>query len=135
MGYTRSPFRDFESYLRILPGLDEDDIQLKLRQYSANFITYEISSGIYTFKDFSEVPSRGFKREFEIRGRIQPNINYAKSDSINIECDNITLKTKLIVRYEIRAMKFGGKSFFSTIISFSLFGLVKVMMNISMKYS
>ena len=26
MGYARSPFRDFESYLRIVVGLDEDDI-------------------------------------------------------------------------------------------------------------
>ena len=24
MGYARSPFRDFESYLRIVVGLDED---------------------------------------------------------------------------------------------------------------
>ena len=28
MGYARSPYRDFESYLRIVVGLDEDDIQL-----------------------------------------------------------------------------------------------------------
>ena len=28
MGYARSPFRDFESYFRIVVGLDEDDIQL-----------------------------------------------------------------------------------------------------------
>ena len=27
MGYARSPFRDFENYLRIVVGLDEDDIQ------------------------------------------------------------------------------------------------------------
>ena len=34
MGYARSPFRDFESYLAIVIGLDEDDIQLILKQYS-----------------------------------------------------------------------------------------------------
>ena len=28
MGYAQSPFRVFESYLRILTCLDEDDIQL-----------------------------------------------------------------------------------------------------------
>ena len=30
MGYARSLFRDFEIYLRIVVGLDEDDIQLIL---------------------------------------------------------------------------------------------------------
>ena len=28
MGFVRSPFRDFGSYLKIVVGLDEDDIQL-----------------------------------------------------------------------------------------------------------
>ena len=32
MGYARSPIRDFESYFRIVVGLDEDDIQLILKQ-------------------------------------------------------------------------------------------------------
>ena len=32
-GYARSPVRDFESYLRIIVGLDEDDIQLILKQH------------------------------------------------------------------------------------------------------
>ena len=30
--YLQSPFRDFESYLRILTGLKEDDIQLIIKQ-------------------------------------------------------------------------------------------------------
>ena len=30
--YLRTPFRDFESYLRILTGLNGDDIQLLLKQ-------------------------------------------------------------------------------------------------------
>ena len=54
MDYVGSPFRDFESYLRIVVCLDEDDIQLILQQYNSLFITYELSSGIYTFEDFSE---------------------------------------------------------------------------------
>ena len=45
MGYARSPFRYFESYLRIVVGLDEDDIGLILKQYNANFITYELDPG------------------------------------------------------------------------------------------
>ena len=54
MGYARSPFRDFESYLRIVVGLDEGDIQLILKQNNSNFVTYELSPGIYTIKDISE---------------------------------------------------------------------------------
>ena len=52
MGYAQSPFRDFESYLRIVVGLNEDDIQLILKQYNEKFITYDLSPGIYTIKDF-----------------------------------------------------------------------------------
>ena len=37
MGYARSPFRAFESYVRIVVGLVEDDIQLRLKQYNSNF--------------------------------------------------------------------------------------------------
>ena len=51
MGYARSPFRDFESYLRTGVGLDEDDKQLILKQNSSNFVTFEISLSIYTIKD------------------------------------------------------------------------------------
>ena len=54
MGFARSPIRDFESFLRTLVGLDEDNIQLILKQYYSFFITYELSPGIYTMKDFLE---------------------------------------------------------------------------------
>ena len=118
MNYTQSSFRDFEGYLRILTGLNEDDIQIILKQYNSKLITCEISPGIYTFKDFSEVLPRGFEKELEIRGEIQPNTKYDKSDSIIIECDNNTMRTKLIVRYEINALRFEEKSFFSTILGF-----------------
>ena len=37
MGYSRSLFRDFESYLRIVVGLDEKDIQLILKEYNSHF--------------------------------------------------------------------------------------------------
>ena len=37
MGYARSPFRDFESYLRIAVGLEEDNIRLILKQYNEEF--------------------------------------------------------------------------------------------------
>ena len=42
--YARPPFRDFESYLRIVISLYEDDIQLILEQYNANFITNELDT-------------------------------------------------------------------------------------------
>ena len=54
MGYARSPFRDFESYLRIVVGLDEEDIKKILKQYNSNFISYEIVPGIFSIKDISE---------------------------------------------------------------------------------
>ena len=55
MGYARSPVRDFEVFLRIVVGLDEDDLQLVLEHYISNFITYEISPGVYATEDISEV--------------------------------------------------------------------------------
>ena len=55
MGYARSPFRDFESYFRIVVGLDEGDIQLIFKHWNSNFVTYEIVPGIYSIKDISEI--------------------------------------------------------------------------------
>ena len=59
MGYAQSPFLGFESYLRIFVSLDEDDIQLILKQYVSYFITYEIDPGVYTIKDISDVVYMG----------------------------------------------------------------------------
>ena len=78
---AESPFRDFESYLRSLAGLDESDVQLFSKQYHCYFISHEIPPGIYTNNDFSDFPSRGFQNEFGIRGRIEPNVKYDQSDS------------------------------------------------------
>ena len=52
--YTSSVFQDFESFLRTEIDLVEDDIRLVLDEYNSSFITYELDSGIYTFKDISE---------------------------------------------------------------------------------
>ena len=41
MGYARSPYRDFESCLIMVVGLDEDDIQLVLKQYNPNFVFHD----------------------------------------------------------------------------------------------
>ena len=81
MGYARSPFQDLESYLRIVVGLDEDDIRLILKQCNANFVTYELSPGIYTIKDISEAVHSLGNHE----------------GTIKIEYDDNTMKTKLIL--------------------------------------
>ena len=46
MGYARFPFRAFETYFRIAFGLDEDDIQLILKQHKSNFVTHEIPASV-----------------------------------------------------------------------------------------
>ena len=54
MCYGRSSFRDFESNLIVVAGLDEFDIQLVLEQQNSIFVTYEISPRIDSNKDFSD---------------------------------------------------------------------------------
>ena len=48
-------YREFESYLRIVVGLDEDDIQLILKKYNANFVTNELDPTKYTLKIFKKL--------------------------------------------------------------------------------
>ena len=114
----QSTFRDFESYLRILAGLDEDDNQLILKQYNSKFKTYKIFPGAYTFKDFTMVLSIGFKTEFQIV-HLRPDRILYKSDSILIDSDNVSLITKLTLRPDITALRFDEKSLFSTLLGFS----------------
>ena len=59
IGYTHSPFRDLESYIRLLVGLEEEDIQLVSKHYNSYFTKYEISPGNDSIRDISEVLSRG----------------------------------------------------------------------------
>ena len=44
-GYARSSIRDFERYLTIVVGLDQDDFWLILKQFISNFVTYEKPPG------------------------------------------------------------------------------------------
>ena len=46
LGYSRSLFRDFESYLRFVIDLPEEDIQLILKEYNSHFNTYDLTPGI-----------------------------------------------------------------------------------------
>ena len=106
--YVRSVFQDFESYLRTEVDLVEDDIKLALDEYNSNFITYELEPGIYTFKDISEALVNILQTEYP-----------GPSNVIIIEYDDITGKTKLVVRDGIIAIRIDEKSFFSTILGFT----------------
>ena len=55
MGCARSPFRDFDSYLKIEVGLYGDDIRFILKQDILKFVTYEHPFILYSYKDTSEV--------------------------------------------------------------------------------
>ena len=106
--YTNSVFQDFESFLRTRIDLVEDDIKLVLDEYNSNFITYELEPGIYTFKDISETLSNILQSEYPGPGNV-----------IDIEYDDIPMKTKLVERYGIIAIIFDEKSFFSTVLGFN----------------
>ena len=106
--YTSSVFQDFESFLRTQIDLVEDDIKLVLDEYNSSFITYELEPGTYTFKDISEALFNII--QFEYPG---------PSNVIDIEYDDITMKTKLVVREGIIGIRFDEKSFFCTILGFT----------------
>ena len=106
--YTSSVFQDFESFLRTQIDLVEDDIKLVLDEYNSSFITYELEPGIYTFKDISEALYNIIQSEYPVPGNV-----------IDIEYDDITMKTKLEVKAGIIAIRFDEKSFFSTILGFT----------------
>ena len=106
-GYTRSVFQDFESYLRTEVDLVEDDIKLVLDEYNSSFVPYELDPGIYTFKDISAALFNILQTEYP-----------GPSNVINFEYDDITMKTKMVVRYGVIAIRFDEKSFFSTVLGF-----------------
>ena len=107
-GFVISVFQDFESYLRTEVDLVEDDIKLVLDEYNSSFITYEISPGIYTFKDNSEALFNILQSEY-------PD----PSNVVDIEYDDITMKTKLFIRSGIIAKRFDEKSFFCNVLGFT----------------
>ena len=105
MGYARSPFRVFESYLRIVIGLDEDDIQLICKQYNEKYITYELDHGNYTIEDFQEA--------------VYPLGDH--EGTLQIEYDDLNKKVKLnLTRFgsTFGTLRFDKKSFFHTLLKF-----------------
>ena len=115
MGYARSPFRDFESYLRMVVGLDEDENQLISKQYNSNFVTYDITPCIYSIKNISEIV-------------------YTMSDhdaTLQTEFDDITMKTKLILKRfggTFGTLRFDDNSFFNTYLVLHLIGIINLLM-------
>ena len=79
-----------------------------LDEYNSSFITYENIPGIYTFKDFSEALFNILQSEYP-----------GPSNVIDIEYDDITMKTKIVVKFGIIAIRFDEKSFFSTVLGFT----------------
>ena len=103
--YARSPFRDFESYLRIVIGVEEDNIQLILKQYNEKVITYELDPGNYTSEDLQKA--------------VYPLGDY--EGTLQIEYDDLNKKVKLILtRFgeTYGTLRFDGKSFFHTLLGF-----------------
>ena len=86
--YRSSVFQDFESFLKTQIDWVEDDINLVLDEYNSNFFAYEITPGIYTFKDISEALFTILLSEY-------PGPN----NEIDFEYDDIKMKTKLVVKY------------------------------------
>ena len=92
--------------MRIRVGLDEEDFQLILKENSSHFITYELSPGIYTIKDISDAV-------YTFSGH---------SEIIEIEYNDISMKTKIILKYNdsrenfgLGTLRFDKKSFFHTL--------------------
>ena len=109
LGYARSLFRHFESYLRIVVRLDEEDIHLILKEYNSHFITYELTPGIYSIQDISDT-IHTFSGHME---------------TIQIEYDDISMKTKIILKYiggqnmlVLGTLRFDERSFFHTLLGF-----------------
>ena len=79
-----------------------------LDEYNSSFITYELQPGIYTFKDISEALFDILQTEYAGLGNV-----------IDIEYDDITMKTKLVVRSGFIAIRFDEKSFFCNVLGFT----------------
>ena len=109
-GYSASSFRDFESYLRLVVGLDEKDIQLILKEYNSYFITYELTPGIYTIQNISDA-IQTFSGHQEI---------------VQVEYDDISMRVTNVLKFKNEKMKFAlgtlrfdKQSFFHTLLGFS----------------
>ena len=108
MGYARSPFRHFESYIRIIVGLKEDDIQLISKQNYSSLLTYELHPGYYTAQDLQE----------------SVHLLGAHEGFLQIDYDDISMETKLVLtRFggTFGTLRFDEKSIFNNLMVFKPF--------------
>ena len=106
LAYARSPFRDFETYLRIVVRLDEEDFQVILKEFNSHFITYELPPGIYSIQETLDT-IHTFSGHME---------------TIQIEYDDISMKSRIILKYideqdilVLGTLRFDKRSFFHTL--------------------
>ena len=88
--------------------MDEDGIQLILKQNNSNFVTYEIPPGIYSI----DVTSNDVYRMGDHEGALQ------------IDYDDISMKTKPVCsRFggTFGSLRFDEKSFFNHLLGFTPF--------------
>ena len=106
--YIRSIFQNFERSLRTEGDLVEVDFKLVLDKYNSSFSTHELEPSICTFRYLSDSLSSFLQPEYP-----------GPSNVVDIEFDDITTKTKLVVRSGTIAIRFDEKSFFSNILDFN----------------
>ena len=109
-GYCASSFQDFESYLRLVIGLDEEDIQLILKEYNSHFITYQLTPGIYTMQDISDAIKTFSGHEV----------------TTELVYDDITRRATIVLKFKdekakfaLGTLRFDKQSFFHTLLGFS----------------
>ena len=108
MGYARSPFRDFVSYLRIVVGLEEDNIRLILKQNNEKFVTYDFDPGNYTIEDNQK--------------SVYPLGDH--EGNLQVEYDDLNKKVKFILtRFgsTFGTLRFDKKSFFHTLLGYPVY--------------
>ena len=105
MYHARSTFRDSESFLRMTGDLDEDDVQLILKQYNEKFVSYELDPGNYSIEDLQKA--------------VYPLGDH--EGTLQIKNDDLNKKVKLILtRFGLTfgTLRFDEKSFFNTLLGF-----------------
>ena len=109
-GYCASSFRDFESYLRLVIGLDEEDIQLILKEYNSHFVTYQLTPGIYTMQDISDAIKTFSGHEM----------------TIELVYDDITRRATIVLKFKdekekfaLGTLRFDEQILFHTLLGFS----------------
>ena len=93
--YIDSVFRGLECFLKTQVDLVKDDIRLVLDEYNSSFDNYVLQPSTYTFKDFSE----------DLLMILQPEYD-GYDNAIDIGYNDITMKTELVVRPGIIAIRF-----------------------------